>query len=455
MERSPHGRHTAGQSWRACARARARKRTKAARGTWVIVLGSATALLAAAVAFAGGIRQHVTFASSDGSAPLFGSTVASMDNLRQETSEFGHMAIVRTYYTGLPSANAWTTGLPAANKSAVIVSFKAQPSAILSGADDAALSHFFDTAPTGHPIYYTYYHEPEDNIAAGQFTLASYKAAWARVARLAGAAHNPWLHSTLILMNWDLEKGSGRNWRDYLPGGGIISTLGWDAYPVGSAVNRNPQPTPPAEFMGPCIAASKSVGLPYGFAEFGLSTTSGRPVWMQEVGDYLMTSGALFGSLFNGSTRYPALRLTDSGSVAVWRSFVSRSGTGPTPGPSPTAPSPSQTASPPPSPGTAGPGVSGLAVSPAALLATGQNHVTVTFTISQEANDTVLVLDSQGTVVRTLVRPAHAAGKLTIPYYGYNGSGQRLPAGNYKILVVASNSRGSGTAEATLTISAP
>jgi hypothetical protein len=58
-------------------------------------------------------------------------------------------AIVRTYYPGLPSANAWTTGLPAANKSAVIVSFKAQPTTILSGKDDAALSHFFDTAPPG------------------------------------------------------------------------------------------------------------------------------------------------------------------------------------------------------------------------------------------------------------------------------------------------------------------
>jgi hypothetical protein len=107
----------------------------------------------------------------------------------------------------------------------------------------------FDTAPTGHPIYYVYYHEPEDNIAADQFKAADYKAAWAHVVKLADAAHNPWLHSTLVLMNWDLEHGSGRNWKDYLPGGGIISTLGWDAYPVGSAVNNNPQPMPP-QFMG-------------------------------------------------------------------------------------------------------------------------------------------------------------------------------------------------------------
>jgi flagellar hook assembly protein FlgD len=68
---------------------------------------------------------------------------------------------------------------------------------------------------------------------------------------------------------------------------------------------------------------------------------------------------------------------------------------------------------------------------------------------------TILVLNSEGTVVRTLTRPAHAAGNLRIQYYGYNGSGQREPAGSYRVLVVASNANGSGTAEAPLTINAP
>ena len=117
------------------------------------------------------------------------------------------MAIVRTYYPGLPSSNAWTTGRPAANKSAVIVSFKAQPKAILSGQDDTALSHFFDTAPSGNPIYWSYYHEPEGNIADGEFTLPDYKAAWAHVVSLARAAHNPDLHSTLILGGYDFRPG--------------------------------------------------------------------------------------------------------------------------------------------------------------------------------------------------------------------------------------------------------
>jgi hypothetical protein len=101
------------------------------------------------------------------------------------------MAITRVYYPGLPSSNAWTTGLPAKSKSAVIVSFKVLPKAILSGQDDAVLSHFFDTAPTGNPIYYSYWHEPEGNIADGEFTLADCKAAWAHVVSLARGASSP------------------------------------------------------------------------------------------------------------------------------------------------------------------------------------------------------------------------------------------------------------------------
>jgi hypothetical protein len=257
--------------------------------------------------------------------PLLGSSVLSMGDLTHTSAQFGRMPIVRVYYRGLPPPDAWTTGLAGANHSAVIVSFKALPSAILSGADNGALRHFFDSAPRGHPIYFSYFHEPEDNIARGEFSAPAYRAAWHKVAALAAAAHNPHLRATLILMEYDLSRYSHRHWRDYFPSGGIIKVLGWDAYPVGSATNDNPQLTPPATFMGPCIAASRSAGLPFGFAEFGLSTARGRAAWMIRVGKYLMHSGALFGSLFNGNTQYPTLHLGDKASVAVWRAYIRES----------------------------------------------------------------------------------------------------------------------------------
>jgi hypothetical protein len=316
------------------------------------------------------------------------------------------------------------------------------------------LSHFFDTAPTGNPIYYSYWHEPEGNIADGEFTLADYKAAWAHVVSLARAAHNPDLHSTLIYGGYTFVPASHRNWRDYLPGGGIITTLGFDAYPPGTAVDK-PTLAPPASFMAKQVAAAKSVGLPYGFAEFGVSTTVGRSVWMTEVGDYLMHSGALFASLFNGSPQRPSLILTDAGSVAVWKSFVAKSGSAtsaPAPAPASPAPSPTGTVT---SPAADRPAVSGLALSPGAFAARPQEHTTISFSLSQASDVTVLVLDKTGTVVRTLARPAQAPGSRSIRYYGFNGAGHRVPTGQYRVRVVASNAHGRGTAQSPLEIDAP
>jgi len=449
---------------------RRRRRAKKARYAGVALLAVAAVVAGVFVAVGLG-RNHAQppqYASASASVPLLGSSVG-YESLAQTTDQFGQLPIVRVYYPGLPAANAWTGGQAGANGSAVIVSFKALPTDILSGADDATLTHFFDTAPTGHPIYYSYYHEPEDNIADGQFTLADYKAAWARVVQLAAAAHNPDLHSTLILMEWDLEKASGRDWKSYLPGGGIISTLGWDAYSQGSATNVNPQLTPPTDFMSDCIAASKSVGLPYGFAEFGLSTATGRPGWLTEVGNYLMTSGALFATLFNGTTQYPTLQLTDQASQAVWKGFVAKSvqaqataSASPSASASASAtPSASASASAAPTssapggvaPVTGGSWVTALRLSPAQFAGTGSNYTVISFRIGQQADAKILVLAANGTIVRQIDKPAHAAGQITQSYYGYNGNGARLAPGSYQVQVVASNGSGSATAETTLTIS--
>jgi len=261
-------------------------------------------------------------------APLFGVSVTSPGNLTQETAEFGRMPVIRYFYPGLPSSHAWSQGVLADSKSAVVVSFNAKPSTILSGADDSALSHFFDTAPSGHPIYYNFIHEPEVVIAHGAFSAASYRAAFTHIIKLANAAHNSDLRSTTMLMAYDVRPSSHRNWRDYVPSG--ISVLGWDAYPSGSAGHnlQHPQLTPPAQFMGPAIAVSRAAGLPFGFGEFGLNTSKGRPGWLTSVGDYLETSGALYATLFDSpkTTAGRTMKLTDPASIAAWRAVVAKSG---------------------------------------------------------------------------------------------------------------------------------
>jgi len=327
----------------------ARRRWAALRKVYGIAAGLTVLVLAAAVGVLyAGVRpaNHIALSSSDcpntaavasptattptvaTSTPtdtLLGVNATSPSQLATDTSEFGHLPVLRVYYTGMPDPDLWTTGVQGLNHSAVVVSFRSPPSTVLSGADDAALAKFFDSAPAGYPIYYSYYHEPELLVQAGTFTTAQYKAAWAHIAAIAAAARNPDLKSTLILMTWDLNPSSGINWKDYLPAGNVISVLGWDAYPAGTVHDSDPQPTSPADFMGAAEAASRQVGLPFGFAEFALGTQTDRPQWLAEVACYLQSTGALFGTLFD-SVGFPWMELTDSPSIQAWRAEVGGSG---------------------------------------------------------------------------------------------------------------------------------
>jgi hypothetical protein len=404
----------------------------------VVILVAVLAALAGAAAVFGS-RSNPQLAGTASTATLFGASASNPGSISQATSEFGHMQAVRVFYPGLPASNAWTTGGPGAARSGVVVSFKGLAGTIVSGADDAAISHFFDTAPTSYPIYWSYYPEPERFIDQGLFSISQFRSAWAHIASLANAAHNPALHSTLILTSYDLNPQSGRNWKDYLPGGGVISTLGWDAYPAGTIQDSNPQLTPPASFMGPEIAAARSVGLPFGFAEFALGTQNGRPGWLTEVADYLSSQGAAFGTLFN-SPGWPWMQLSDNASIQAWRQVVARSGlnTPVTPQATPTPAAPS------------GPQITGLTLSPATI-ADG-DHITITFSLGQDADVTVCVLDSQGHLVRQLARPHRTAGQVTIGYYGAGANGKLLPAGQYSLLIVASNGSGSDTQQQGITI---
>jgi hypothetical protein len=334
------------------------------RVSWAAAVATASALAATGVALASGPgSQTAVLAASRTPGTLFGSSVSGRVGLRAATTDFGHMPIIRTSFAGLPPANTWTTGPDAINKSAVIVSFAAAPGTVLTGADDAALSRFFDTAPARHRIYYAYYSEPEANVSRHQFTVSQYRRAWRHIAALARKAGNRKLTPTLILRASDLRAGSQVNWQSYLPGRHVIRTIAWDAYPAGTLTGQDPQLTAPAAFMGPAVAAAKSAGLKFGFAGFALATANGRPAWLKAVAGYLVRRGALFGVL-NSPSAVPATKLADGPSIEAWRAVVAASRKHhPVPGgpmsapsspapssPAPSTPAPSSPAPPTPTP---------------------------------------------------------------------------------------------------------
>jgi hypothetical protein len=282
--------------------------------------------------------------STSAGSTLFGVDASNAGALQSATAEFGQMPVIRVFYSGLPPMNAWTKGAVAGNKSAVVTSFNAPPSTILSGSDDAVLTNYFDTAPTGHPIYWNYEHEPEHYVDSGQFTTAQYRAAWAHIGAIAARAGNADLHGTLILTSWTLAPASGRNWKDFYDPG-AVSVLGWDDYPPGTIGDHNPQATPPADFVSAEISAARQAGLGVGFAEFALATPAGRPGWLAKVASYFSSHGVLFGTYFNAPG--PG-QMTDAASIASWRNVVAGSGSDVSEPPSPTS-------SPPASGPTAGP----------------------------------------------------------------------------------------------------
>src|SRR5205814_9932238 len=111
-----------------------------------------------------------------------------------------------------------------------------------------------------------YWHEPENNVEAGEFTAAQYRAAWAHIAKIASAVHNPNLHPTLILMTPTASSYKGRNWRDYYPGADVVGVIGWDGY--NSPAYRSSYLSVTSIF-GPAIRVCRQTGTPCGIAEIG------------------------------------------------------------------------------------------------------------------------------------------------------------------------------------------
>jgi hypothetical protein len=136
--------------------------------------------------------------------------------------------LVRYFYSGLPSG-AW----PTMGEAATVVSFKV-PSVpgFAAGNDDAALSKYLAGIPSdGRPHYITVWHEPEDDVAAGRFTAAQYRAAVLHLQQLATAQAGTGKRIKVgqVLMGWTVRPQSGRNVNDYLVPG--LDFIGWDIYP--------------------------------------------------------------------------------------------------------------------------------------------------------------------------------------------------------------------------------
>jgi len=239
----------------------------------------------------------------------------------RQSNTYGHLGVVRMYFPGMPSS--WAAIEHNVGNSRVLVSFKGSPRDILSGRYDQQLREWFAEAPRERTTRWSYLHEPEDDIEAGRFTAAQYRQAWQHVNALADAAQNKRLRSTLTLMYWTLEQNSGRNWRDYYAGDGVIDVLAFDTYNSGY---QNDRYRTPRELLGPASALSKQIDKPWGVAEYGSvvvdgDSGAGRGRWLRESAQFARQNGARFMTYFDSDvgTDY---RLHDYPSRVAWRDQV-------------------------------------------------------------------------------------------------------------------------------------
>ena len=186
-----------------------------------------------------------------------GDTGSARSDFDRVSSYLGTPDVYRMFYPGLPEANF--VGSKADFGPPVVVSFKANPADVIAGKDDAYLSSWFASIPTTRKVWWSYWHEPEDDIERGAFTAADYRAAWKHI--LALAPHRDTLLPVVILMNYSNYKTS-RNIADYVPNDPNLHGLFWDSYLTGTTKS-----------IDGVIAKPKSVSDSFGLA-FGICEVS-------------------------------------------------------------------------------------------------------------------------------------------------------------------------------------
>ncbi|MFI2708535.1 hypothetical protein ACH495_00175 [Micromonospora sp. NPDC018662] len=241
--------------------------------------------------------------------------------LSRSDRTFGKLQMARIFFPGLPPA--WSGSRADVVDRTVVVSFKASPHEINSGRHDSRLRSWFASIPRDHNVYWSYFHEPEDDVERGAFSTDAYRAAWKRVAGLAAQAGNPKLINTLILMCWTLDPKSGRSFDAFYPGGDVIEALGWDCYNWGKKWKRYASPQ---EIYGPMISKSKALGKPWGVAETGSDLVpgdsgAGRAEWIRSMAGFLNGQRPEFVAYYNQTVSQGDFRLLDQPSIQAWKAF--------------------------------------------------------------------------------------------------------------------------------------
>ena len=132
----------------------------------------------------------------------------------------GQGGIVRAYHTDLSFPTEGELSAAEAGDR-VVLTFKADPTAVVTGEDDPALEAAASAmSVAGGDWLVGYWHEPEDDM-----TPARYQRAFQHVAAIFGRAAN--VRTIAVFMAWTFTTGDGDTW---YPGDDAVDVIGVDGY---------------------------------------------------------------------------------------------------------------------------------------------------------------------------------------------------------------------------------
>lgn len=186
----------------------------------------------------------------------------------------------------------------------VVVSFKFLPQEVVSGKHDSALTTWFNSIPVTRLVWWSYFHEPENDIEVGSFTAEQYRAAWDHLITI--APKRPTLVPTLILMRYTLSIPSKRNVSSYVSeklktvGNGVLA---WDSYLTGNLTIKDVVDAP--------AAVSASYGLGFAIAEVSTKDATKRDQFVNELIPSAKAAGAQFVTWFESNKTGLGINETD------------------------------------------------------------------------------------------------------------------------------------------------
>jgi hypothetical protein len=221
-------------------------------------------------------------------------------------------------------------------------SFNLPPAQVASGADNAILKKFIATTPKN--IILTNYHEPEQEIAAGQFSAAQFRAAIVQLSKLVRAQNriDGGTRRTSVIVMYDTISGfKGRNPMDYWPGATIhgnnwAELISFDTYALPHATDTPGVPKgytdgikwqTPQELLDPLIAFAKKINSPWMMSELGYLDDVSNPMHkadaITDTVNYARLNGAVAVEYWDSAGRRADWRLRNGpNSAAAWKAIV-------------------------------------------------------------------------------------------------------------------------------------